>query len=86
VKQAMPVGQAVRVGAAVAGHPSLWWVALRQWRRTTPPGWWRHRPFLPVPGGEYLHFRLVTQYGSADAPVAPEDVLNYLSWCKDQDR
>jgi hypothetical protein len=70
----------------VAIHPSLWWVGLRQWRRTTPAGWWRHRPFLPVPSGEYLHFRLVTQYGSVDAPVVPEDVLNYLSWCKQQDR
>jgi hypothetical protein len=78
--------QAVRVGAAVARHPSLWWVGLRQWHRTTPSGWWKHRPFLPVPGGEYLHFRLVTQYGSADAPVAPDDVLNYLAWCKLLDR
>jgi hypothetical protein len=63
----------------------MWWVALRQWRRTTPRGWWRHRPFLPVPSGEYLTFRLVTQYGSADHRIEPADVLNYLAWCKYQD-
>jgi hypothetical protein len=75
-----------RLGAAVAGTPSLWRTAIRQWRRTTPPGWWRRRPFLPVPPAEYLHFRLVTQYGDADHPVEPADVLNYLAWCKLQER
>jgi hypothetical protein len=78
------LANASRIVAAVAARPSLWGMGLRQWRRTTPRGWWRHRPFLPVPSGEYLHFRLVTQYGRADAPVPPEDVLNYLSWCKAQ--
>jgi hypothetical protein len=78
------LANAARIAAAVAARPSLWGVGVRQWRRTTPRGWWRHRPFLPVPSGDYLDFRLVTQYGRADAPVPPEDVLNYLSWCKAQ--
>jgi hypothetical protein len=49
--------------AAVARRPDLWSTRCRAGRRTTPPGWWRRRPFLPVPGGAYLHFRTVTQYG-----------------------
>lgn len=82
----MTVRTAARVIAAVAAHPSLWWVALRTWWRTTPGDWYRTRPFLPVPDRDYLTFRLVTQYGRNDAPVEPEDVLNYLAWCQQQDR
>jgi hypothetical protein len=67
---------------AVATHPRLWRVALRQWRRTVPSRWWRHRPFLPVPSRAYLEFRLVTQYGSNTHPPSPADVLNYLAWCR----
>ena len=73
-----------RTVVAVAGHPSLWWIALQTWRRTTPRGWWRRPPFLPVPSGGYLRFRLVTQYGRTDADIDPADVLNYLAWCKHQ--
>ncbi|MFM2181784.1 MAG: hypothetical protein RJB61_78 [Actinomycetota bacterium] len=79
------VRSAFTVVRAVVVHPSLWATAVRQWRRTTPPGWWRRRPFLPVPAGDYLRFRLVTQYGSDDHPVAVDDVLNYLAWCKRND-
>ena len=74
------------VGAAVARRPRLWRTALTQWRRTTPRHWWRRRPFLPVPAGDYLHFRMVTQYGNSDHPVVADDVLNYLQWCRVQER
>lgn len=76
----------VRIGAAVARHPSLWPTAVRMWRRTTPHGWWRRRPFLPVPAADYVHFRLVTQYGAAVHSIESADVLNYLSWCKRHDQ
>jgi hypothetical protein len=82
----LTVRQAVQVGVAVVRTPSLWRTAARQWRRTTPAAWWRRRPFLPIPPGEYLRFRLITQYGSVDHPVAALDVLNYLAWCKRQER
>lgn len=75
----------LRIAAAVARRPSLWRVALRQWRRTTPVGWWRRRPFLPVPARDYVRFRLITQYGAADHRVEPADVLNYLAWCRRHD-
>jgi hypothetical protein len=65
----------------VARRPRLWPVALRQARRTATPGWWHRPPFLPVPGGDYLRFRLVTQYGDEDHRPDATDVVNYLSWC-----
>ena len=67
-------------------RPTLWGVALRVWWRTTPTRWWARAPFLPLPSREYLRFRLVTQYGRNDADIVPEDVLNYLAWCKRQAR
>jgi hypothetical protein len=74
----------LRSAGAVALRPRLWPVALRQLRRTAPTGWWRRSPFLPLPPSEYLRFRLVTQYGRDDHAVDPNDVLDYLSWCRRQ--
>lgn len=73
----------IKAASAVARRPSLWPTAIRQMRRLAPPGWWRRRPFLPVPSGEYLAFRLQTQYGDADHPWEPDDVVGYLEWCRD---
>ena len=28
---------------AVLRRPSLWLTALRQWKRTTPSGWWKRQ-------------------------------------------
>jgi len=72
----------LKVAVAVAARPTLWATAVRQVRRMAPDGWWRARPFLPVPSRDYLHFRLVTQYGDSRHRAEPGDVLNYLSWCK----
>lgn len=74
------------VTVAVLRRPSLWTSAARQWRRTTPTGWWRRRPFLPVPSGQYLRFRLLTQYGSARHRIEAADVVSYLAWCRRHDR
>jgi hypothetical protein len=73
----------IRIVATVARHPSLWPVAVRQWRRTVPSGWWRRAPFLPVPARDYLRFRLLTQYGDTETSASPADVVNYLAWCRD---
>ena len=70
-----------RVGAAVARRPTLWITAVRQARRMIPSTWWRRWPFVPVPDGAYLRFRLLTQYGSPQHPMDPGDVVNYLAWC-----
>ena len=70
----------------VMAHPRLWMTALRQARRVVPPGWWRRRPFMPLPTREYMEFRLLTQYGDIAHRPEPRDVLNYLQWCHDWDR
>jgi hypothetical protein len=69
---------------AVARHPSLWWVAVRQARRLAAPGWWRRPPFLPLPDRDYLRFRMVTQYGDPEHPPEPDDLVAYLRWCRDE--
>ncbi len=76
----------IRVAFAVVRRPALWPTAVRAVRRTATPGWWHRRPFLPVPSGDYLRFRMVTQYGETDRQPDPADVLNYLAWCRDWDR
>ena len=76
----------IRVTVAVAAHPSLWPTAVGQARRLVPSGWWRRRPYLPVPSASYLEFRLVTQYGDISHRPEPGDVLNYLRWCRDWQR
>ena len=85
-RRGLGVRTLVRIGAAVVRRPTLWGTAVRQWRRTTPAGWWRQRPFLPVPAADYVRFRLVTQYGATDHRVDTEDVLQYLMWCRRHDR
>ncbi|MGZ4678053.1 MAG: hypothetical protein ACXVJ7_13040 [Acidimicrobiia bacterium] len=81
-----PAASPLRAAAlAVARTPSLWPTAVRQGIRMIPRGWWRRRPFLPVPDPDYLRFRLETQYG-AEGVVDPADVLVYLRWCRDADR
>jgi hypothetical protein len=70
--------------AAVARHPSLWRVAARQVFVLAAPGWWRRRPFLPLPSPDYLRFRLQTAYGGAgDRLPEPGDLVTYLRWCRD---
>ncbi|MEM1334514.1 MAG: hypothetical protein AAGG08_13760 [Actinomycetota bacterium] len=75
----------IRAATAVVARPSLWPTALRQLRRLAPPGWWRRRPFLPVPSGDYVAFRLQTHYGDAGHRWEPDDVVRYLRWCRDAD-
>ena len=68
---------------AVAVRPRLWRTGVAQCLRLAPSGWWRRPPFLPLPDRSYLHFRLVTMYGGdGDAPIAPDDLVAYLDWCR----
>ena len=74
---------AVAAARAVARHPSLWPTAVRQALVLAAPGWWRRRPFLPLPAPDYLRFRLQTAYGGAgDRAPDPADVVTYLHWCR----
>jgi len=67
---------------AVLRRPSLWATAVHQVRVLAPRGWWRRRPWLPVPDPDYLRFRLVTQYGDPEHAPEPGDVVAYLHWCR----
>jgi hypothetical protein len=71
-----------RTFTACARRPSLWGIALVEWRRMTPAGWWRRRPFLPVPDRDLMRFRMQTQYGDPDHPPEPDDLVTWLQWCK----
>lgn len=71
-----------RVLLTVLRHPSIWATAVRQAVVLAPRGWWRRRPFLPVPDREYLRFRMVTAYGMPDRDPEPDDVVTYLRWCR----
>ena len=74
----------IRGVRAVLARPRLWAVAIVTARAALPVGWWRRRPFLPLPDRRYVRFRLLTQYGSADAEPDPMDLVRYLEWCRTQ--
>jgi hypothetical protein len=71
-----------RAATALARHPTLWPIAVRQVFVLAPPGWWQRRPFLPLPDPAYMRFRLQTAYGDPSRPPEPEDVITYLHWCR----
>jgi len=72
-----------RAALAVARRPSLWGVAAHQVVVLAVPGWWRRRPFLPLPDPAYLRFRFLTAYGDPDHDPEPADVVSYLHWCRE---
>jgi hypothetical protein len=78
----LTVAWAWRAAAAVARHPSLWPTAAVQAARLARPGWWRRRPFLPLPDPAWLRFRLQTAYGDPDREPAPADLVAWLRWCR----
>src|ERR1035437_833293 len=67
---------------AVVFRPSLWLTALGTAHRLAAPGWWKRRPFLPLPDERLWAFRMVTAYGNADAIPDGADVVSYLEWCR----
>jgi hypothetical protein len=72
-----------RAVVAVAARPALWATAAVEVLRLAPVGWWRRRPFLPLPDTGYLRFRLKTQYGDAAHVPEPHDLVTWLRWCRD---
>ncbi len=67
---------------AVAPRPDLWPTAGAAVVRLAPSAWWRRWPHLPVPDARLWDFRMVTEYGTAEADPRPEDVISYLEWCR----
>ena len=73
----------LRAAGGVVARPRLWPTAVRQAVALAPPGWWRRRPFLPVPAPAYLRFRLETMYGGTAPVPEPGDLVQYLEWCRE---
>lgn len=72
----------LRAALALLVRPALWGTALVELRRLAARGWWRRRPFLPLPDPGYLRFRLVTMYGDAAHLPEPGDLVTWLGWCR----
>jgi len=51
--------------------------------RTAERGWWRRPPFLPMPDPEYVRFRLLTNDGDGTAVPTSQDIVRYITWCRD---
>lgn len=80
-------GGLVRAAVSVAvRHPSVTGEALRTLLAMAPRGWWRHRPFLPVPAPDYMAWRSETAYGARDAGTPEDDLYQYLVWRRRQRR
>ncbi|MGH9070620.1 MAG: hypothetical protein ACRDX8_05510 [Acidimicrobiales bacterium] len=67
---------------AVARRPGLWGTGVAVVVCHAVPGWWRHRPFLPLPAPRWIEFRLECATGANSGPLTPEDVISWLEWCQ----
>jgi len=45
--------------------------------------WFRAPPFLPLPPGEYVRWRMYTAYGDENAVPPVEDVVRVARWRRD---
>jgi len=75
-------GVGARTILAVMVRPVLWGTALMELLLLARPGWWRRWPPVPRPDPAYLKFRLRTAYGDTGRTMAPEEVVDYLRWCR----
>ena len=42
--------------------------------------WWSRPPFLPLPDGEYLRWRMYTAYADEAAVPPVDDVIRFARW------
>ncbi len=68
----------------VAARPDLWSTLIRVYATLVAPRWWRTRPYLPLPDGDYLRFRLLTAYGSEPPHEIGTAIVTYLEWARHQ--
>jgi hypothetical protein len=70
----------------LARHPQDVWAVVSSGWALRRRGWWRQRPFLPVPDEAYWKFRMVTAYGAPDATPSVEDLIAAARWSRTQRR
>jgi hypothetical protein len=72
----LTLGLVARAGLDPALAVALVRVIWRFRRRN----WYRRWPFLPVPSGDYVRWRMHTAYGDYDAIPPVKDVVRYARW------
>jgi hypothetical protein len=66
---------------AVLRRPAAFPATLRSVWAMAPTGWWRRRPFLPLPDSAYWRFRLETSNGGdGTTPPSSHEVSEVLDW------
>lgn len=65
-------------------HPPLAIGLLRVAWRFRRRRWWRRPPFLPLPPGEYVRWRIYTAYGDERVVPPADDVVRYARWLESQ--
>ena len=64
----------------VARRPHLWGSAFGAAWSMRRRRWWLSFPFLPIPDRRLLGWRLATAYGTAEAPLVEQDLMDFLEW------
>jgi len=60
--------------------PALGVALLKTAWRFRSRHWYRRAPFLPLPAGEYVRWRMYTAYGDEEAVPPLHDVVRYARW------
>jgi hypothetical protein len=70
----------VILAARAVVRPTLAIALCRVAWRFRRRGWYRRVPFIPLPSGAYVRWRMSTAYGNERAVPPPEDVVRYAQW------
>lgn len=61
-------------------RPWLWPALLSAAWAFRPKSWYRRPPFLPLPSGEYVRWRLETAYGEPGAVPPADEIERFVIW------
>jgi hypothetical protein len=64
----------------LARHPSNVPLLLGASWRLRATGWWRRKPFVPLPDPAYWRFRLSTATGSPSGSTSVREVVEFAKW------
>jgi hypothetical protein len=68
---------------ALARCPRVWSTTLRVGLALVPTRWWARWPPLPLPDRDWLAFRWETAYGSSQHSATPDELIEWLEWCRE---
>jgi len=71
---------AIRMLPQLLLRPGAVPVLLRAAWRFRARDWYRRPPFLPMPHGDYMQWRLETAYGGPESLPRLDEVVRYLRW------